>query len=182
MKLCNLLNACNVIAPTRDIRQYLNGVVIYLDPVTDQLAAMAATDGHRLVLITVNHSAQLRSCETVILSKKDIKSINLKYPELRIEDINIREILNDCEKIDGRYPDILRVIPADNRRADIQHIGVNAEYLADIFAVYKALTKGVKNKQYPCFKLNLACASDSILAFQDFDTIGVKYVLQPVRI
>lgn len=188
MRLVNALNACNVIAPKKDVRYYFNGVVLYLDSLTKKLAAMAATDGHRLLLITVDKLAQLRNCETVILSKNDIKLINLKYPLLDVNGLDgvtveqLQAIVAECELIEGSYPDILRVLPAENRKANFQHIGVNAEYLADIFAVYKAVIKGVRNKQYPCFKLNFATAMDFIVASQEFDGIEVKYVLMPTRI
>lgn len=187
MKLVNVLNACNAIAPTKDMRFYLNGVALHICP-DGKLIAASATDGHQLILITVNSTTALQVCKTVVLSKNDIKLINIKYPMLDVAGFDgitvkqLAEIVESCELIDGCYPDITRVIPADNRKADFENIGVNVEYLANIFTIHKALVKGQKTKQYPVWALNFKSASDSLMSKQEIDGVKCTYVLMPARL
>jgi DNA polymerase III sliding clamp (beta) subunit (PCNA family) len=188
MKLINVLNACNVIAPTKDIRYYLNGVALHICVNSGKLIAASATDGHQLVLATVNTETALQVCRTVVLSKNDIKLINIKYPLLDVAGFDgitasqLTEILAGCELIDGHYPDITRVLPEKYRKADFTEIGVNVEYLANLSTIHKAMVKGQKDKQYPVWALNFKSASESMTASQEIDGVKMTYVLMPARI
>jgi len=183
MKLCNLLNACNVVAPTKDVRFYLNGVAVHTCNETGKLAAFSATDGHCLILVTVNKEISLYQCNATVLSKNDIKLINVKYPTTRIDDMNIHEILTECEKIDGRYPDIIRVLPKEGRKADFENIGLNVEYLGNIHKIHTQAQKGMKTKQYPIWSFNFGSSvMDSLKATTTIDSIEIMYVQMPARI
>jgi DNA polymerase III sliding clamp (beta) subunit (PCNA family) len=188
MKLINVLNACNVIAPAKDVRYYLNGVALHICVNSGKLIAASATDGHQLILATVNSGTALQVCRTVVLSKNDIKLINIKYPLLDVAGFDgvtvsqLSDIVGSCELIDGRYPDITRVLPETGRKADFTAIGANVEYLANISTIHRAMVKGQKTKQYPVWSLNMKSASESIVANQEIDGVKMTYVLMPARI
>ncbi len=189
MKLCNLLNACNVVAPTKDVRFYLNGVAVHTCHETGKLAAFSATDGHSLILVTVNKEISLHQCNATVLSKNDIKLINVKYPRLDVNGLDgvtvdqLKDILSECEKIDGRYPDIMRVLPKEGRKADFENIGLNVEYLGNIYKIHTQARKGMKSKCYPSWSFNFGSGvMDSLKATTIIDGIDFLYVQMPARV
>lgn len=189
MKLVNALNACNVIAPSKDIRFYLNGVAVHTCTETGKLAAFSATDGHSLVLVTVNKEISLYQCNATVLSKNDIKLINVKYPNLDINGLDgvtveqLKNIMGECEKIDGRYPDIMRVIPKPDRKSEFENVGLNVEYLANIHKIHAQAQKGNKRKQFPVWVFNFgSSAMDSLKAAATIGDIDIVYVQMPARI
>jgi len=161
----------------------LNGVALHID-IDGKLIAVSATDGYQLLCATVSSGTALQVCSTVVLSKNDIKLINLKYPLLDVNGFDgvtiqqLKDIIAECELIDGRYPDITRVIPKIDRQAKLDCIGLNVNYLANISKIHKAL----KTKQYTIWAFNFASASDSMTAKQRFEDIECNYVLMPARI
>lgn len=123
-----MLESSHLFRAKADIRYYLNGVCFMPG------GKLAATDGHRLFI--GSHENELT--ENVIVSIE-------KAPHKRYEyavcdtDSGLVEFFNDsdarvgvtlCQLIDGRYPDVERIMPKETNAVD--RIGFNAGYLADV--------------------------------------------------
>ena len=184
MKLINLLNAANVIVPKKDVRFYLMGVALYIS--NDELVAVASTDGHRLLVLTVDNNTSLADCNVTIINKNDVSLINLKYSNLSIDELtssnSINNILNLCEKINGTYPDIVRVIPKKDRIVDDGTVGLDLRYLSDTYKIHTQLTKGLKNKFMPHYLFSIGDRNNAITASKTLDKIDVLYVQMPNKI
>lgn len=183
MKLVNLLNACNEIAPKKDVRYYFNGVCVYVH--ADRIAHVAATDGHRLILLTLDQSVRLSDCQTLILSKSDIEIMNIRYSYLEHDAINVIDVVREnCEFIDARYPDINRVIPDSKRNVKIDNgIAFNIEYIASLEKICKKLFKGLKidvNKK--AFNFQFGNVTESVVISRVYVDITVKYVVMPTKL
>ncbi|MCS4504961.1 Beta sliding clamp [wastewater metagenome] len=102
----------------QDVRYYLNGLLLELEP--DHLRAVA-TDGHRLALAEFNAQIALEQPRQVIVPRKGIQEI-LRLLEHSDEPVRV-ELGNNhirarlphlrftSKLIDGRFPDYQRVIP-----------------------------------------------------------------------
>lgn len=128
-----------------DIRYYLNGICFSPDK------KLYSTDGHR-VFLGEHESEDLK--ENVIVAIKGPKFV--KFDKAKIDTelgmvtyldcFGIRVGVAICEVIDGKYPDISRVIPKENK--PVSEIGFNASYLADIEKVAK-----IYNPKYKSIKI-----------------------------
>ncbi len=103
----------------QDVRYYLNGLLLELEPA--HLRAVA-TDGHRLALAGLGVRSELESPKQVIVPRKGIQELLRLLGDsddpVRIElgANHVRAVLPDLrftsKLIDGRFPDYQRVIPA----------------------------------------------------------------------
>jgi DNA polymerase-3 subunit beta len=113
----------------KDVRYYLNGICFAPDK------KLYATDGHR-AFIGEHETEGLK--ERVIVAIKGPKFSKFEKAEIDTESGVIKYIdnvkrqvaLGLCEVVDGKFPDIDRVVPKDNQ--PVTSIGFNAGYLADI--------------------------------------------------
>lgn len=124
-----------------DVRYYLNGICFMPD------GRVAATDGHRL-FVGGNHDNAIEENIIVSVTKSPTKRYDIAELDTDTgivtynmtnnyanEDGSIEEILTlvgagICELIDGRFPDVDRIIP--KQTAPAEQIGFNAKYLADV--------------------------------------------------
>ncbi len=111
-----------------DVRYYLNGICFAPEK------KLYATDGHRLFI--GEHDTELN--ENVIVSVYGPRFSRFDQAEIDTE-TGIVSYLDECGErqgvamvkvIDGKYPDVARVIPKGN--APVAEIGFNAGYLTDI--------------------------------------------------
>lgn len=147
MKLSNMLNSATVCAAKQDVRYYLNGVNIYYKG--DSIRAIASTDGHtaQLLSINVDESSMLAEYESVIVSLADVKRLVAIYSADNALDVSVKELVEHIEPVDGRYPDISRIIPTETSVQDGELIiGADYNYLARVSASMKKLNKGCKTK------------------------------------
>lgn len=124
-----LLESALIFQARNDVRYYLNGICFMAD------GRVASTDGHR-AFICCSHDNKLT--ENVII--KIGKSPTKRYEYAIIDTKSKIATYHDeagamvgagiCEEIDGRFPDIDRVIPKETKAAN--EIGFNAGYLADV--------------------------------------------------
>lgn len=114
----------------KDVRYYLNGICFAPDK------KLYSTDGHR-VFIGEHDSAELT--ENIIVSIKGAKVTCFENAEIDtdsglisyLDENGSRVGVGLCDVVDGRYPDIEKVISKfKNKPTD--EIGFNAGYLADI--------------------------------------------------
>lgn len=113
----------------QDVRYYLNGICFMPD------GRVAATDGHR-AMIASKHENKLKDNVIVSVSKSPTKryAYALLDTETNIvtyhDEHEIMVGAGICSEINGRFPDIDRVIP--KQTAATEQICFNAKYLADV--------------------------------------------------
>lgn len=113
----------------KDVRYYLNGICFAPE------GKLYATDGHRAF---VGEHETEGLTENVIITLKSPRFVKFDNASIDTEtgivtyfdEHGIRVGVGLAEVVDGRYPDIERVIPKDNQ--PVTSIGFNARYLADI--------------------------------------------------
>ena len=124
-----LLEGALMFQAKQDVRYYLNGICFMPD------GRVAATDGHR-AFIASKHENKLTDNVIVSVSKSPLKRYSYAVLDTKTKMVTYHdehEIMvgaGICELIDGKFPDIDRVIP--NQTAPAEQIGFNAKYLADV--------------------------------------------------
>lgn len=129
-----LLESALIFQARNDVRYYLNGICFMPD------GRIASTDGHRAfiggsydntltenVIIKIGKSPTKRYDYAIIDTKSKIATYH--------DEDGVMVGAGICEEIDGRFPDIDRVIPKQTLPAE--EIGFNAGYLVDIEKVAK---------------------------------------------
>ncbi|EKN3396451.1 hypothetical protein O1Y80_004705 [Yersinia enterocolitica] len=114
----------------KDIRYYLNGICFAPD------GKLYATDGHR-AFIGEHENKELT--ETIIVAIKGPKVTKFEKAEIDtdsglvayLDENGTRIGAGICEVVDGRFPDIQRII-SNFKSKPTDEIGFNAGYLADI--------------------------------------------------
>lgn len=104
----------------QDVRYYLNGLLIELEP---QHLRAVATDGHRLALAAVSSAETLGEAAQVIVPRKGVQEMLrlLDDDEEPVEidlgaghvQVTLAGIRFTSKLIDGRFPDYQRVIPEE---------------------------------------------------------------------
>ena len=124
-----LLEGALMFQAKQDVRYYLNGICFMPD------GRVAATDGHR-AMIASKHENKLTDNVIVSVSKSPTKRYAYALLDTKTGIVTYHdehEIMvgaGICSEIDGKYPDIDRVIP--KQTAPTEQIGFNAKYLADV--------------------------------------------------
>lgn len=124
-----LLEGALMFQAKQDIRYYLNGICFMPD------GRVAATDGHR-AMIASKHENKLTDNIIVSVRKSPTKRYAYALLDTKTGIVTYHdehEIMvgaGICSEIDGRFPDIDRVIPKQTEPTE--QIGLNAKYLADV--------------------------------------------------
>lgn len=125
-----LLEGALIFQAKHDARYYLNGICFMPD------GRVAATDSHR-VMIASKHENKIKSNIIVSISKSPTKNYSYAVIDTKAKIVTYHGSFDDvlvgagiCSEIDGRFPDIDRVIPTQTSPAE--QIGFNAKYLADV--------------------------------------------------
>ncbi|SPP32284.1 hypothetical protein ARAF_2325 [Arsenophonus endosymbiont of Aleurodicus floccissimus] len=154
-----------------DERYYLNGICFA------PKKKLYSTDGHRAFL-GEHESEDLK--ENVIVGIKGPKFV--KFDKAKIDTelgmvtyldcFGIRVGVATCEVINGKYPDISRIMPKENK--PVSEIGFNASYLADIEKVAK-----IYNPKYKLIKIK-PNGNDSVVIIKLNKNTSV--IVMPTRI
>lgn len=159
----------------QDARYYLNGICFMPD------GRIAATDGHR-AMIASKHENKLTDNVIVSVSKSPTKRyayalLDTKTGIVTYHDEN--EIMvgaGICSEIDGRFPDIDRVIPKQN--APTEQIGFNAKYLSDVDKLAKLF-----NPKYESVRFELNGNTSAAVANVSAPTgETAKVIVMPMRL
>lgn len=124
-----LLEGALMFQAKNDVRYYLNGICFMPD------GRVASTDGHRL-FVGDKHNNKLDDNIIVSVSKPSTKRYDYAVLDTKTGTVTYHdehEVMvgaGICSEIDGRFPDIDRVIP--KQTAPAEQIGFNAKYLADV--------------------------------------------------
>lgn len=129
-----LLESALIFQARNDVRYYLNGICFMPD------GRIASTDGHH-AFIGGSHDNELAENVIVKVSKSPTKRYSYAALDTKTKMVTYHDELDVmvgagiCEEIDGRFPDIDRVIPKETKAAE--QIGFNAGYLVDVEKVAK---------------------------------------------
>lgn len=154
-----LLESALIFQAHNDVRYYLNGICFMTD------GRVASTDGHR-AFIGGSHDNELAGNIIVKVSKSPTKRYEYAIIDTKSKIATYHDEAGTmvgtgiCEEIDGRFPDIDRVIPKETKAADC--IGFNAGYLVDIEKVAKLFNPkfcGVKFELNGNTKAAVCCLS-----------------------
>lgn len=170
-----LLESALIFQAKKDIRYYLNGICFKAD------GRVCSTDGHR-AFIGSKHEGELK--EDVILSVTKAPAKSYKYAEIYTDSgivtyydaFDIRVGVGLCEVIDGKFPDIDRVIPKETAPTD--RIGFNASYLANVEKVAKLF-----NPKWASvlFELN-GHTNATVAKLTSYNGEEAKIIVMPMRI
>lgn len=122
--LYNMVNQCRLAMSTEETRYYLNG--IYLHVTKKKELHMVATDGHRLVRMSMSTPEGAQEIPGCILPRKTINEL-LKLISNQKEDVHISLSKNQIlfkyqyaklssRLIEGTFPNYEKVIPSSNNR------------------------------------------------------------------
>lgn len=170
-----LLESALIFQARNDVRYYLNGICFMPD------GRIASTDGHR-AFIGGSHDNKLTENVIIKIGKSPTKRYEYAIIDTKAKIATYHDEAGAmvgagiCEEIDGRFPDIDRVIPKETKAAE--EIGFNAGYLVDVEKVAKLFNPkfcGVK------FELNgNTNAAVCCLSAPSGET--AKIVVMPMRI
>lgn len=124
-----LLESALIFQARNDVRYYLNGICFMAD------GRVASTDGHR-AFIGCSHDNKLTENVIIKIGKSPTKRyeyaiIDTKAKIATYHDEAVAMVgTGICEEINGRFPDIDRVIPKETKAAE--EISFNSGYLVDV--------------------------------------------------
>lgn len=124
-----LLESALIFQAKKDVRYYLNGICFKTD------GRVCSTDGHR-AFVGGKHEGELD--EDVILSVTKSPTKSYDYAEIDTDagivsyysDEVVRVGVGMCSIIDGKFPDIDRIIPYETSATE--KIKFNVSYLSDV--------------------------------------------------
>lgn len=170
-----LLEGALIFQAKQDVRYYLNGICFMPD------GRVAATDGHR-AMIASKHENKLTDNVIVSVSKSPTRRYAYALLDTKTGIVTYHdehEIMvgaGICSEIDGRFPDIDRVIP--KQTAPTEKIAFNAKYLADVERLAKLF-----NPKYEAVLFELNGNSGAAVANISAPTgETAKVIVMPMRI
>lgn len=177
------LKALLTVAAKKDVRYYLNGIhVVYVD---GQTIKLEATDGHIALRLTLNGPHDVAPGANVILCGVKLRNVLKMFTErseatLLIDSEGSASVGGfEVGTVDGRYPDLSRVIDRkiDHKCDDV--IGLNFALLETLCKACKAVTKSNK---FPVGKFQFRSASDQMIITSEFGGGELKAAIMPVRL
>ena len=170
-----LLEGALMFQAKNDVLYYLNGICFMPD------GRVASTDGHR-AFIANKHDNKITDNVIVSVSKSPTKLYAYALLDTKTGIVTYHdehEIMvgyGICEEIDGRFPDIDRVIPKET--APTEQIGFNAKYLADVEKCAKLF-----NPKFESVRFELNGNTNAAVANLSAPTgETAKIVVMPMRI
>ncbi|UIW10219.1 hypothetical protein [Flyfo siphovirus Tbat1_6] len=170
-----LLEGALIFQAKQDARYYLNGICFMPD------GRVAATDGHR-AMISSKHENKIKSNVIVSISKSPTKNYSYAVIDTRAKIVtyhNNFDVLvgaGICSEVDGKFPDIDRVIP--KQTAPAEQIGFNAKYLADVEKLAKMFNPKYESVRFELNgNINAAVANISAPTGET-----AKVIVMPMRI
>lgn len=170
-----LLEGALMFQAKNDVRYYLNGICFMPD------GRVAATDGHR-AFIANKHDNKITDNVIVSVSKSPTKRYDYAVLDTKTkmvtyhDDTELMVGAGICNIIDGRFPDVDRVIP--KQTSPTEQIGFNAKYLADVEKLAKLF-----NPKYESVRFELNGNTSAAVANISAPTgETAKVIVMPMRI
>lgn len=171
------LKALMVCVPNHDVRYYLCGINFRSE---NGNVSAYATDGHRISkwLITNDYKGEdfnfifsKNAIKTVIASKQDTVTLQPKTQTIELECGVI------TETIDGKYPDVSRVLNKDTIKNEDGGCFLNTNYISDVIKISKLLCN--KNTLVKYHQFNSSPDSTVLFTFAGVDNF--IHGIMPVR-
>lgn len=162
-RVIQAIKAAKVFAAKKDIRYYFNGVALFIR--NGKIISVVATNGHSMCVIG---NRELKPEECVIVGNENITTLVnslLTSDTVSVNDDVLTVGQYTLPLVDGRYPDIKRVLPAPNRKCDVSSgIGVNPVLLADLEKSRKELIRHLppKDRNFIGVVMKFGSANDVI--------------------
>jgi hypothetical protein len=168
----DILKAMLVIAPTKDIRYYLNGVLV------EASGAIVASDGHRLLAARCEADSDPDARDVIIPVEAVKQAISAKQPHVTLEGNKLGNV--EFAPIDGTYANWRSVVPAElSPPDDLADVQFNASYVGDFGKVAKILTGAAEKMSLKAAKWDKASGVFGAILFAGReDVLGV---LMPLR-
>ena len=154
MNMFTMLKGLTAVAPKNDVRYYLNG--IYITP-----TRFIATDGHMMVVVeqeTADVVEPVIVCRTDLSNK--LKMFN-KKSELTLNFVDGEPYLNEMKlnTVDGRYPDVSRVINRyESETKTAEPIGFDLVLMAQMCKAIDTIADNkIKGATFTFYNANAAC-------------------------
>lgn len=170
-----LLEGALMFQAKQDVRYYLNGICFMPD------GRVAATDGHR-AMIASKHENKLKDNVIVSVSKSPTKRYSYALLDTETNIVTYHDEheamvgAGICSEVDGRFPDIDRVIP--KQTAATEQICFNAKYLEDVEKLAKLF-----NPKYEAVLFELNGNTSAAVANINAPTgETAKVIVMPMRI
>lgn len=170
-----LLESALIFQAKKDVRYYLNGICFMRD------GRVAATDGHR-AFIGGKHESKISSDIIVKVSKSPTQAYSYAVIDTRTKIVTYHDVTDSmvgagiCEQIDGKFPDIDRVIP--KAKSPAEEISFNAKYLADVEKAAKLF-----NPKFECVRFELNGSINAAVANISAPTgENAKIIVMPMRV
>lgn len=189
-RLSQAIKAAKVFAAKKDIRYYLNGIALHIRGTT--ITSVVASDGYCCCIIgnqELQHDAEvaivsnedvpilLRALEGLPEGTSTVNGLKIDHMKLVIGDYSI-------PLVDGRFPDVRRIIPAQKRNAGSE-IGINPDLLAKLKPFKSELCKHLKPRDRTAVGSTMKAGEANESVRFDFtnpkiDTATV--IIQPMRL
>lgn len=177
--LTTAIKVASVFSAKNDVRYYLNGIALTI--VNEKIVSVCATDGTSLVVIGIQDTTNLRGAELVIIDNADVATLeraigkNEEYIKFKLNEVG--DLVIDRYTIpvmDGRFPDVKRVIPESKRTVDIDNgISVDTKLLVKLDKTQSIINKSLPKKNSSSMRMKFGSESDSVLC--EFTVIDPTY-------
>ncbi|WGH28540.1 hypothetical protein 13VV501A_gene0044 [Vibrio phage 13VV501A] len=182
-RLPQAVKAAKIFAATNDLRYYLNGVALYIVD-SGVIESVVATDGHCMAIIG---NETLPRVTPAIVANKDVDTLvnALSVNPYAIVD-GFTLIVGEYRipLVDGRFPDVQRVIPKKERNAGAV-IGIQPNYLAKLKPFKAELCRHLKAKERNFVGVRMCCGDANEAVRFDFTggrTDNAMVIINPMRL
>lgn len=140
-----VLKAALLHAGKKDVRYYLNGVLI-----DRQTGHVVATDGHRMLVAKLADGAWEKG-DSYIVPRETLEAavkLHAKYETIEILDVDTANLTVGhipCKAIDGRFPEWRRVVPNESKAGAGRFC---PRYLGDAFKALAMIAGGRTDPDY----------------------------------
>lgn len=169
-----MLESSHLFRAKQDVRYYINGVCFMPG------GKLSATDGHRLFM--GSHENELTENVIVSIEKSPVKKYDHAICDTETGLVEFFDITEQrvgvalCQLVDGRYPDVERIVPKETQAVD--RIAFNAGYLADVEKCAKLF-----NSKWPGVTFELQGNDKAAVATVKSPTgETAKIIVMPMRI
>lgn len=178
------LKAVLEVAPKKDIRYYLNGV--HVTYVSASSCVIEASDGYIAVRLTKNNFDHGFPVGTNVIVSRESLAQALKFYTVKSD-----ATLNVCDGemflgelplslVDGRYPNLSRIIDATLKTPPCDAIGFNFDILGRLCKACKTITN---NETFPVGKFHVRGSNDAMIITQTLSNGDeLKAAISPVRL
>lgn len=173
----NVLQGLLTAAAKKDARYYLLGIHVKVNLGGE--VVLEATDGHMAMQLTLQENPGFPTDTCTILDRKSLEQA-LKLPEAALVWHEGQYYYGPLPvaTIDGRFPDVSRVLPKNLTAQHTAPVGFDCDLMAQLC---KAISLTVKGMKYHCATMQARGAMDVIIFERDTPDFSLRAGLMPCR-